>query len=241
MPLKDKLLALAVVVAWALNIVVVKLGIAEIPPIFLSALRFALVAALIIPFTRITLRQLPWVVLVSITFGGMHFGLLFVALSRIGGRAPRRSWCSSARRSRTVLACLLFREPFGLVRLLGLALAVLGIGVLAAGPTLPGPLPLALLLAERHRLGGDQPHHQVDAGHLAADRDRLVLAHRRAAIAGGLGLLRARPVGVARHRDLARLAVDRLQRGDLLDRRLWHLVLAAAQALDQQRGARIRC
>jgi O-acetylserine/cysteine efflux transporter len=145
MPLKDKLLALAVVVAWALNIVVVKLGIAEIPPIFLSALRFALVAALIIPFTRITLRQLPWVVLVSITFGGMHFGLLFVALSESeAGTAAILVQLGAP--IATVLACLLFREPFGLVRLLGLALAVMGIGVLAAGPTLPGPLPLVLLL-----------------------------------------------------------------------------------------------
>lgn len=146
MPLKDKLLALAVVVAWALNIVVVKLGIAEIPPIFLSALRFALVAALIIPFTRIRLRQLPWVVLVSITFGGMHFGLLFVALSESeAGTAAILVQLGAP--IATVLACLLFREPFGVVRLLGLALAVVGIGVLAAGPTLPGPLPLALLLA----------------------------------------------------------------------------------------------
>lgn len=145
MPLKDKLLALAVVVAWALNIVVVKLGIAEIPPIFLSALRFALVAALIIPFTRISLRQLPWVVLVSITFGGMHFGLLFVALSQAeAGTAAILIQLGAP--IATVLACLLFKEPFGPVRVFGLVLAVLGIGVLAAGPTLPAPLPLALLL-----------------------------------------------------------------------------------------------
>lgn len=145
MPLKDKLLALVVVVAWALNIVVVKLGIAEIPPIFLSALRFALVAALIIPFTRITWRELPRVVLVSITFGGMHFGLLFVALAQAeAGTAAILVQLGAP--IATVLACLLFKEPFGVVRFIGLALAVLGIGVLATGPTLPGPLPLILLL-----------------------------------------------------------------------------------------------
>lgn len=144
MPAKDKLLALAVVVAWALNLIVIKVGLTEIPPIFMSALRFALVAALIIPFTRITRAQLPWIAAVSITFGGMHFGLLFVALS-MAEAGTSAVLVQLGAPIATVLACLFFGERLGLVRLGGIVLAVFGICVLAAGPSLPGPLPLALL------------------------------------------------------------------------------------------------
>lgn len=145
MPFKDKMLALAVVLAWALNVVIIKVGVTEIPPIFLSALRFALVAALIIPFTRITRAQLPWIVLVSVTFGGMHFGLLFVALSMAeAGTAAVLVQLGAP--IATVLACLCFGERLGIVRIGGIVLAVLGICVLAAGPSLPGPLPLLLLV-----------------------------------------------------------------------------------------------
>ncbi|WP_029355392.1 EamA family transporter [Bosea sp. 117] len=145
MPLKDKLLAIAVVSAWALNMIIVKQGVAEIPPILMSALRFALVAALVVPFTRITREQLPWLLLVSLTFGLMHFGLLFIALSmsEVGTTAVLVQLGAPIA---TVLAAIFFRERLGLARILGLAVTLVGIGVLAAGPTLPAPMPLLLLV-----------------------------------------------------------------------------------------------
>ncbi|MCK0195513.1 EamA family transporter [Ancylobacter sp. 6x-1] len=145
MPFRDKLLAIAVVCAWALNIIIVKLGTAEIPPIFISALRFMLVAALVAPFTRLTRQQLPWVLVVSVTFGIMHFGLLFIALS-MAEAGTSSILVQLGAPIATVLACIVFKERFGPLRMIGLALSVVGIVVLAAGPTLPAPLPLALLL-----------------------------------------------------------------------------------------------
>ncbi len=145
MPFKDKLLALAVVCAWALNIIIVKLGTAEIPPIFMSALRFFLVAALVTPFARLSREQLPWVVLVSVTFGILHFGLLFIALS-MAEAGTSSIVVQLGAPIATVLACIFLKERLGPVKVAGLALSVLGIVVLAAGPTLPGPLALSLLM-----------------------------------------------------------------------------------------------
>ena len=42
--------ALAVVLIWALNFIVGKIGVMQLPPLLLMALRFALVAALLAPF-----------------------------------------------------------------------------------------------------------------------------------------------------------------------------------------------
>ncbi|MBS7541622.1 DMT family transporter [Ancylobacter oerskovii] len=145
MPFRDKLLALAVVCVWALNMIVIKLGVAEIPPMLMTALRFVMVAALLVPFTRISRRQLPGVLLVSFTFGTLHFGLLFTALEHAEAGTSAVILQLGAPIA-TVLACLLLREPLGWARSAGLAISVAGIVVLAAGPTLPPPQALGLLL-----------------------------------------------------------------------------------------------
>ncbi|HEY9211370.1 MAG TPA: EamA family transporter [Ancylobacter sp.] len=145
MPLRDKFLVLAVVCVWALNMIVIKLGVAEIPPVLMTAFRFVLVSVLVVPFTRITRKQLPGVLLVSVTFGSMHFGLLFLALEHAEAGTSAVVIQLGAPIA-TLLACLWLREPLGAVRLVGLVISVAGIVVLAAGPTLPPPLSLALLV-----------------------------------------------------------------------------------------------
>ncbi|HZX83540.1 MAG TPA: EamA family transporter [Reyranella sp.] len=145
MPLREKFLAAAVVMCWAINLVLVKQGVVEIPPILMSAMRFAIVALMIVPFTRISRVQLPWLLLISFTFGTLHFGLLFIALgmSEVGTSAVLVQLGAPIA---TALACLLFKETLGLVRALGLGLTVVGVLVLAQGPTLPDTLPLVLLI-----------------------------------------------------------------------------------------------
>ncbi|GLK84538.1 DMT family transporter [Ancylobacter defluvii] len=145
MPFRDKLLALTVVCLWAFNMIVIKLGVAEIPPLLTTALRFTLVSLLLVPFTRITRRQLPGVLLVSFTFGTIHFGLLFTALEHAEAGTSAVVLQLGAPIA-TVLACLLLREPLGLTRSAGLAISVAGILVLAIGPTLPPASALVLLL-----------------------------------------------------------------------------------------------
>lgn len=145
MPLRDKLLALAVVGVWGLNMIVIKLGVDEIPPLLMSAMRFVLVAALVLPFTRIRRADLPVLALLSLTFGTLHFGFLFAGL-RNAEAGTSAVIIQLGAPIATVLACLFLREPLGGRRLLGLIVSVAGIAILAAGPTLPGPLPFALLV-----------------------------------------------------------------------------------------------
>ncbi|MCS0501839.1 DMT family transporter [Ancylobacter mangrovi] len=145
MPIRHSILALAVVCLWALNMIVIKLGVAEIPPMLMCALRFILVSALVVPFTRFPLGRLHGVLLVSLTFGSLHFGALFVALQSAEAGTSAVIIQLGAPIA-TLLACLFLREPLGAMRLAGLAISVLGIAILAAGPTLPGLAPFALLV-----------------------------------------------------------------------------------------------
>ena len=146
MPLRDLLLGLLVIAIWALNIIVIKLGVSDMPPLLLTTLRLALVAALLVPFHPVARHQLPFLALLSVTFGVMNFALLIIGL----GQAEAGTGALLVQMGTpfaTLLAVIFLRERLGAKRLVGLLLSFGGIGVLAGGPTLPAPLPTALLLA----------------------------------------------------------------------------------------------
>ncbi|SHF24813.1 O-acetylserine/cysteine efflux transporter [Modicisalibacter ilicicola DSM 19980] len=146
MPFRDLLLGLVVIAIWALNIIVIKLGVADMPPLLLMTLRFALVAVLVVPFTRIDRTQLPWLLLLSVTFGGLHFPLLFIGL----GQAEAGTGALLVQMGTpfaTLLAAAFLKERLDLRRWLGLVLSFAGVVVLAGGPSLPAALPMLLLLA----------------------------------------------------------------------------------------------
>ncbi|MCH4562497.1 EamA family transporter [Halomonas sp. EGI 63088] len=145
MPLRDLLLGLSVIAIWALNIIVIKVGVAEMPPLLMTTLRFLLVAALLVPFHPVARHQLPFLLLLSATFGTLHFALLFIGL----GQAEAGTGALLVQMGTpfaTLLAVIFLRERLGPKRLVGLTLSFAGVVVLAGGPTLPSPLPLALLL-----------------------------------------------------------------------------------------------
>ncbi len=86
-------LALFVVVAavWGLNFVVAKIGIEQLPPILLMALRWGLVAAMLVPFVKLPRGHWRAVILVSVTLGFMHFALMFTGLREIDASTARSS------------------------------------------------------------------------------------------------------------------------------------------------------
>nr|WP_267956653.1 EamA family transporter [Halomonas sp. MCCC 1A17488] len=144
-PLRDLLLGLSIVAIWALNIIVIKLGVEELPPLLLTTLRFLLVAALLVPFHPVARHQLPFLLLLSATFGTLHFALLFIGL----GQAEAGTGALLVQMGTpfaTLLAVIFLGERLSAKRLVGLALSFGGVVVLAGGPSLPSPLPMALLL-----------------------------------------------------------------------------------------------
>ena len=82
LPLRHILLALAVVAIWGVNFVVIRLALADFPPLFFACLRFTfmlLPAAFLLPRPRV-----KWRFLASYGFliGFGQFGIMFIAIER---------------------------------------------------------------------------------------------------------------------------------------------------------------
>lgn len=147
LPPRHLLLALAVVAVWGTNFVVIKLALGTLPPLLFATLRFAFV---LLPAALFIRRPaVPWRLLAAygVLIGAGQFGLLYVA---IGGHiAPGlASLVVQTQVFFTIgLAIVVAGERVRLFQWGALALAVAGIGVIAAHTDAQTtPLGLALVL-----------------------------------------------------------------------------------------------
>jgi len=128
---KDGLQALLVVVVWGLNFVVIKVGLHNMPPLMLAGLRFLLVAFPALFF--VARPKIPFRLLLgyglTISFG--QFAFLFCAIN-FGMPAGLASLVLQAQAFFTIiLGALVFGERLQGKQLVGIALAVVGVLVLA--------------------------------------------------------------------------------------------------------------
>lgn len=141
----DVAAALAVIVIWGLNFVIGKIGVAQIPPLLLMAVRFALVAAILSPFLRPMGRSWGLVAAVSVVLGGLHFGLMFSGLKGVDA-GPAAIAIQLTAPFSAILAAVYYRERMGRWQLLGMAVAFVGVYVLAGDPTAAPSIPHLLLV-----------------------------------------------------------------------------------------------
>jgi O-acetylserine/cysteine efflux transporter len=131
MPIRHALLAVAVAATWGLNFVVIEVGLEEVPPLLLCALRFVLLAFPLVFFVR--RPPIPWrlIAAIGVTLGVVKFGLLLTSMD-VGMPAGLASVVLQAQAPFTLLlAGALLRERPGRGRLVGLAAALAGIAVIA--------------------------------------------------------------------------------------------------------------
>ncbi|MFC3148391.1 EamA family transporter [Piscinibacterium candidicorallinum] len=143
------LLALLVVFVWGTNFVVIKLGLADFPPMLLATLRFAASA---LPWLFFIKRPaVPWALMSGIgTLAGLQFGLLFAAM-RADITPGLASLLIQTQVFMTIgLSMVMLRERLHRLQWVGLAFGVAALGLLlsrsggAADLTLLG---VALVLA----------------------------------------------------------------------------------------------
>lgn len=141
MPGKDWLAALVVIIAWGMNFVVIKQGLSEIPPLLLGALRFSFVAFPAVLFIK--RPALPWriIILYGLTISLGQFVFLFTAMY-VGMPAGLASLVLQAQAFFTVLMAALFLgETVRRHNVLGMAVAVVGLGFIEQGAA-PGSVPI---------------------------------------------------------------------------------------------------
>uniref|UniRef100_UPI003340A3DD EamA family transporter n=1 Tax=Castellaniella defragrans TaxID=75697 RepID=UPI003340A3DD len=142
MPLKDVLAALTVIVVWGANFVAIKLGVDEIPPMLLGALRFTFVAFPAILFVKRPAISWRKLLAYGATISLGQFAFLFLAI-HLGMPAGLASLVLQSQAFFTVLiAALVLRERIERHHVLGMAIAVAGLVLLDAGAQ-DGAVPLA--------------------------------------------------------------------------------------------------
>jgi O-acetylserine/cysteine efflux transporter len=129
---RDIALAVAVTAIWGVNFVVIEAGLDHFPPLLFSALRFTLAAVPAIFFAGRPRVPWRWVVAVALVLGVTKFSLLFAGMAA-GMPAGLSSLVLQSQAVFTVLfAVLLLRERPRPVQIAGLALALGGVGLVAA-------------------------------------------------------------------------------------------------------------
>jgi O-acetylserine/cysteine efflux transporter len=124
---KDLLLALLVIVVWGLNFVVIKVGLHDMPPMLLGALRFLLAAFPAILFVRRPQLPLRWLLAYGLTISLGQFAFLFSAMA-VGMPAGLASLVLQSQAFFTLLfAALLLGERLRAGNLLGLLVAAGGL------------------------------------------------------------------------------------------------------------------
>ncbi len=165
---RDLVAAFVVILIWALNFSIAKIGMAQIPPLLMMTLRFSLLAVLMVPFLKPP-RDKPFrlVLGVGIALGGFHFGLLFTGLSGIDAAAAAIA-IELAIPFSAILAAVFFKERLNTWQIFGMAIAFAGIYLLSGEPRSTSSIPhLLMVIAAAYawaqanvfikRLGGINP------------------------------------------------------------------------------------
>ena len=143
----DFLLFAFVMVVWGVNFVVTKVALYEVPPLLLVTLRFAAVALLVVPFVRIPWEKTRQLLPLSITLGSLHFSLMFVGLSDIDAATAALTVQIQVPVA-ALLAAIFLEDRLGWRRLAGMAIAFMGVGIIAGEPRFAGNyLPLLLVIS----------------------------------------------------------------------------------------------
>lgn len=145
MALRHFLLILLVVTLWAFNNVAIKWGLLDLPPLFLTLMRFVVVAVILVPFTRVNRQQLRYLVPLAFTFGFLHFSLLFVGM-KYTDAGTGAIVVQLGTPFAMILAMVILKEKLSKVQMAGIGVSLTGVVVLAGSPTIPAWWVLCLLL-----------------------------------------------------------------------------------------------
>ncbi|MEV7128919.1 EamA family transporter [Streptomyces sp. NPDC093260] len=133
-------LAVLVAAVWGVNFTVIDIGLDHFPPLLFSALRFLVAALPAVFFVGRPRVAWKWIVSVGLALGVAKFGLLFIGMDA-GMPAGLSSLVLQIQAVFTALfaAVALGERPTG-VRLLGMLIALSGIGVAAVDEGASGPM-----------------------------------------------------------------------------------------------------
>lgn len=146
MPAIHLLLLWLICLAWAGNFLASAMALQSMPPFLYTAVRLALVLAVLFPFLRLPASgHWPRLLAVAVLNGCLHFGLNFWALREAGDLSSVAIAMQSYVPMSVILSVWLLRERIGWRTSLAVIISFAGIVVLGADPAITEH-PLALVL-----------------------------------------------------------------------------------------------
>ena len=148
MKLRDFLLLLLVCLLWAGNNIISKLAVSfwHVPPLFYSAVRFAIVTLVTLPWLLPMPRPKWRIITIGLTMGAGSFGLMFVALTWASPSEAAIVVQSSVPMT-TLLSVWLLGERIRWRRGLGITVALLGVLIVVWQPGFKLSAGMGFLLA----------------------------------------------------------------------------------------------
>lgn len=132
MNLREFLVLLSTSVVWGFHIVVIKIGVAAAPPMFYAAMRMSLVAILLAPFLRWRPGKMGRVFAAGACLGAFNYALMFTGI-RLAPASASAIAIELYVPFATILSIVFLGETVGWRRTLGIALAFVGVAVVALG------------------------------------------------------------------------------------------------------------
>jgi O-acetylserine/cysteine efflux transporter len=131
---RDFFLLLGITFIWGFNLITSKVGVAEIPPILFTFLRFAVVAIVLTPVLRIQPGQMSALVVAALLSGALSFALNFAALRRTNSVSSVAIAGQLSVPFATLLSVALLDETVRWRRWTGIALSFVGVGIMGFDP-----------------------------------------------------------------------------------------------------------
>lgn len=146
--LRDFLILVGICLIWATNNVVSKIVVSDwqVPPLLYAAIRFAIVAAITLPWLRPMPRPSWRIIAVGLLMGGGSFALLFMALQTVSPSAAAVVSQAGVPIT-TLLSILILGERIHWRRALGITLTLVGVLVVVWEPGFAISAGLLLVLA----------------------------------------------------------------------------------------------
>lgn len=137
---KDLVLALVVILVWGVNFAVIKVGVVDVPPLLLAALRFMLAAFPALLFFKAPKVPLRLYLLYGMTISVGQFSLLFTAI-HVGMPSGLASLVLQSQAFfTTLLAAFWLKERWQANQMAGLVLAAVGLVLIGSAHGLTMPL-----------------------------------------------------------------------------------------------------
>lgn len=132
-PLDLALLILANAI-WGVNLIAAKIGVGEFPPVFFTALRFSVLAVVLIPMLRIFRGQMGTLLRAAAYSGALGFSLMYLGLKFTDDVSSMAIAMQLGVPFTTLLSIWILGERIRWRRKLGIGLSFLGVAIVSFDP-----------------------------------------------------------------------------------------------------------